>query len=503
MLVPNDPLGGRLGLLDPATLSVTQREVYDRINRTMVPWAEQAGFQSTTGDGRLVGPFNPVLLSPGIAQGFLSLQEAEQAHTTLDERVRQVVILTVGAACRSQYELYAHAAVARKAGLSEGAIRTLMAGGLPEDLADEEKIAQRYVWQLSTGYRVDASLYAAAADAFGTQGLVDIAFLAGIYHIVCALLNGFEIPAPAPSRTALDADRSVRPGNTAPHNAAPQATLSVVASFPPRHFLENLVVRDDNSLLITSVNHKQIWYVPPMRGTAPVEPSLLHGFEQPTTGVVEIEPDVFLVSTSNLYTTHECTLHRLDLRGWTPGSPVRVETVFRFPQAARGLNGSCLIAPGVVLVADCFAGLIWRVDLPEGGGTPSARVWLEHESMGYYPGTQKPEQPGVNGVRYAARSRHLYYTATAKKLFMRVPVDPVTLEPAGDPELVVAGRMGDDFCIDEDAGVIYLTTHRQNTIDRVSMDPGKNSGFTQSVAGDPFDAALSGPSCGAWGRGPG
>ena len=120
--------------------------------------------------------------------------------------------------------------------------------------------------------------------------------------------------------------------------------------------------------------------------------------------------------------------------------------------------------------------------------------------MGYFPGKLKPEQPGVNGVRYAARTNHLYYTATAKKLLMRVAVDPTTHEPCGAPELVVAGRMGDDFCIDEDAGVIYLATHRQNTIDRVSMDPGDNSGFTQSVAGDPFTDELIGPSSGAWSR---
>ncbi len=287
------------------------------------------------------------------------------------------------------------------------------------------------------------------------------------------------------------------------NNTAPRATLATVASFPPGHFLENLVVRQDNSLLVTSMNHQELWYVPAMLGTAAVEPSCLHRFAQPATGLVEIEPDVFLVSTSNLYTTHESCLHRLDLRGWAPGSAIRPDTVFRFPETARGLNGSCLVAPGVVLVADCFASLIWRVDLPAGGGTPAARVWLRHESMGYYPGTQKPEQPGVNGVRFAARTNHLYYTATAKKLFMRVPVDPRTFEPAGDPELVVAGRMGDDFCIDEDRSVIYLATHRQNTIDRVSMNPGENSGFTQSVAGDPFTEELIGPSSGAWGRGAG
>ena len=75
-----------------------------------------------------------------------------------------------------------------------------------------------------------------------------------------------------------------------------------------------------------------------------------------------------------------------------------------------------------------------------------------------------------------------------------------TLDPAGEPEIVVTGRMGGDFCIDEDANVIYLATHRQNTIDVVSINPGLNSGFTQSVAGDPFSKDLVGPSGGVWAR---
>lgn len=142
-----------------------------------------------------------------------------------------------------------------------------------------------------------------------------------------------------------------------------------------------------------------------------------------------------------------------------------------------------------------LAGLIWRVDFPKGGGQPpSFRVWLEHESMGYFPGKMKPEQHGVNGVRYAAKTHYVYYTATAKELFMRVSVHPETLEPAGDLELVAASRMGGDFLIDEDAQVVYLTTHPQNTIDVVSMHPGLNSGFTQSVAGEPFTPGLIGPS---------
>ncbi len=287
------------------------------------------------------------------------------------------------------------------------------------------------------------------------------------------------------------------------HNQAPQAHLSIVARFPRKYFLENLVVRVDGSFLITVVTNKELWFVPTPRDIEEVVPIRIHTFEEIPTGIIEIEPDVFLIFCSNLYTTHESFAYQLDLRDWQPGSPIEPKLLCQFPEPARGLNGCRLIAPGVILIADCFASLIWRFELKEGASTPLLRVWMEHESMSYYPGKMKPEQPGVNGVRYAAKTGHLYYTSTAKKLFMRVKVDPETYDPTGEPELIVAGRMGDDFCIDEEAGVIYLTTHRQNTIDIISMDPGLNSGFTQSVAGEPYTNNLIGPSSGVWSRNPG
>jgi hypothetical protein len=240
----------------------------------------------------------------------------------------------------------------------------------------------------------------------------------------------------------------------------------------------------------------------------PVEPVLLFNFPrngggQNANGILEVEPDVFYIANSNWYTSRKNYLYRLDLRGWKPGSPVVPELVLEFPKAAGALNGMCLIAPNVLLVADSFAGLIWRIDLEADGRRPQARGWLKHVSMGYFPGAMKPEQPGVNGLRFAAKSNTLYYTATAKKLFMRVQVDPQTHEAVGEPELVVAGRMGDDILIDEDKEVVYMTTHRQNTIDRVAMKPADNSGFTQSVAGDPYREELIGPTSGVWGRGAG
>jgi hypothetical protein len=253
--------------------------------------------------------------------------------------------------------------------------------------------------------------------------VVDITLLVGIYHVVCGMLNGFNIPSPEQQSVP---ERQVAPERTP--SAPEEAQLTLVASFPPTYFLENLAIRSDSSVLVTVANKHELWYVPPTTGTLPVHPSLLFKFGELPMGVVETEPDVFYILTGNGYTTHESYLHRLDLRGWSPGQPIHPEMVMQFPEAARAPNGACLIAPGVMVVADCFASLIWRVDLLPEGGKPTCRVWLRHHSMGYYPGQMKPEQPGVNGVRYAAKSNYLYYTATAKKLFMRVAVDPDTYE---------------------------------------------------------------------------
>ena len=286
-----------------------------------------------------------------------------------------------------------------------------------------------------------------------------------------------------------------------PHT--PQARLTTVACFPRHYFLENLVMRSDHSLLVTVMNHKELWYVPPVHATVPVEPLFLHTFAEHATGIIEAEPDLFYISTSNLYTTHESHLHRLDLSDWSPGQPVQPEVVLEFPGPVRGLNGSCLIAPNILLLADCFASLIWRVDLPSGRGEPTARVWLKHPTMADDPGGPMPDCPGVNGIQYAAKTNYLYYTSTMQRLFMRVPVDPVKHAPIGEPEFVAGGRMADDFCIDEDAGVAYLATHRQNTIDRVSLEPTENGEVRHSVVGEPFTEQLIGPTVGVWGRAPG
>jgi 4-carboxymuconolactone decarboxylase len=189
-------LGGRLPLLQPGTLTAAQRELFETITDSAVPWANRNGFVAATADGQLIGPFNPSLLSPEIAAEFLKLQATEAHYTSLDERARQVVILTVGAVWQAPYELYAHSAVARHAGLCEAVVAELAAGGLPSGLTDAEKTAHRLAKALSTTHRVADDVYRQAEQTFGATGVLEISMLTGIYHTVCGILNVFDIPAP-------------------------------------------------------------------------------------------------------------------------------------------------------------------------------------------------------------------------------------------------------------------------------------------------------------------
>ncbi len=198
--VEADEKNARLPLLEPAALNPDQHEMYERIAAGMLPWAKGSGFEAQTPDGKLLGPFNAMLYSPELGAAQQNYLDTERDATSLDARVREVVILTVGAVCRSEYELYAHRAVAAKAGLAADDIEALATGaelGTTTQLRPTEQAAHRFVRAVTRDHRVPADVYSEAQKLFGHKGLVDMLHLAGIYMAVSAVLNAFEVPVPA------------------------------------------------------------------------------------------------------------------------------------------------------------------------------------------------------------------------------------------------------------------------------------------------------------------
>jgi 4-carboxymuconolactone decarboxylase len=199
------PGTGRLPALTTGNLDPSQQVFYDSMVANEVPWAEHGGARAIAEDGSLLGPFNPLLFSPAISAAMLGVFRADSANTTLDSRSHEIVILTVGAACHANYELYAHRAIGHAAGLPDTVITAIIAGERPEFDSNMEASAYDFTHELTHTHRVGDATYAKAVDAFGETGIVDMVMLIGLYLTVSAIVNAFEIPVPEDSNHPTDA----------------------------------------------------------------------------------------------------------------------------------------------------------------------------------------------------------------------------------------------------------------------------------------------------------
>jgi 4-carboxymuconolactone decarboxylase len=114
----------------------------------------------------------------------------------LPEVSRQIVILVVGAHFRAAYEIYAHSAVGRAAGISEAQIATITSGHRPLDLSEEAQTAFDVAAALLNGGVLTTPAYQRAIELFGQPGVNELIYLVGHYCFVSITLNGFDIPVP-------------------------------------------------------------------------------------------------------------------------------------------------------------------------------------------------------------------------------------------------------------------------------------------------------------------
>jgi 4-carboxymuconolactone decarboxylase len=183
----------RLAPLPPDRLPPDQRAFHDDMQAVIEKHFK--GFVSKRPDGALVGPFNPMLHFPQYGQAAWNYTKA-LLQSTLPKPAHEVAILVVGAQFRSRYELYAHEHVAANGGLAKDKIATIVAGSRPADLAREEGIAYDVAAILSRGGQLPEATYRAACDAFGEEGMAELAYLVGGYCLVSVILNAYDISVP-------------------------------------------------------------------------------------------------------------------------------------------------------------------------------------------------------------------------------------------------------------------------------------------------------------------
>jgi 4-carboxymuconolactone decarboxylase len=184
----------RLEPLLPENLSLELRAVHDEI--AALVGRTQERIVVLNAQNALIGPFPAMLHFPQFGIPALVFQRSLSSEARLPKTVREVAILTVGAAFGARYELYAHEITAAEVGLSQSQIATLAAGERPSELNDEETIAHEVARVLAAGRILPSSTYARAGEVLGRDGVGELVFLISGYCQIAILLNAFDVPVP-------------------------------------------------------------------------------------------------------------------------------------------------------------------------------------------------------------------------------------------------------------------------------------------------------------------
>lgn len=131
------------------------------------------------------------------AEGFLTLGNAILRRSELDAVLRELVILRVGALCRSQYEVFQHRRVAAQVGVPAAKIDAVLEqpeGSVPAGgFTDHELAVLRYTDAVVREVKAPAALFDAVAAFLSHRQLVELTTTIGFYMLVSRLLENFEV----------------------------------------------------------------------------------------------------------------------------------------------------------------------------------------------------------------------------------------------------------------------------------------------------------------------
>src|SRR6266704_2172853 len=112
-----EPAMSRYREISAAEMNPAQKRVHDQII---------AGAR-----GRFGGPFQLLIRAPEICEHAAKLGEHLRWGTSLPDRLSELAIITTAQFWRAQYEWYAHAPLAEKAGVPASAIEAIRRGDAP------------------------------------------------------------------------------------------------------------------------------------------------------------------------------------------------------------------------------------------------------------------------------------------------------------------------------------------------------------------------------------
>lgn len=147
-------------------------------------------------DGGLVGPFNAWVQAPDVGARMTELGAVLRFGTSIERRLLELAIITVGAHWKAEFEWWAHSRMARDHGVPDDVVDAIGRGDTPAFESADDAVVHAVARQLVETGKLDDGVYREAFDLLGAQGAVELVSLCGYYTLVSFTLNAFSVPLP-------------------------------------------------------------------------------------------------------------------------------------------------------------------------------------------------------------------------------------------------------------------------------------------------------------------
>lgn len=143
------------------------------------------------------GPASVMINSPEACRRAFHFSDYLRRDSTLPSHIQELAMLVTAREHDCQYVWNAHAASAKKAGLSSELVEALREGDALPPLKPQEAAVINYGQEFFRTHRVSRGAFQAAQEQFGAQGLAELTMLMGFYAMLAFHVNAFDVDLPA------------------------------------------------------------------------------------------------------------------------------------------------------------------------------------------------------------------------------------------------------------------------------------------------------------------
>lgn len=144
-------------------------------------------------DRRPLNLYRVIAHAQAAAPGFLALGRALLSESELDPKLRELVILRVGAISKASYEIYQHKRVAKSVGLSDEEIAAALRERSDDCLPEFARLVLRFTDSVVWEVKAPEPLYTSVASQLSERQMAELLLTIGFYMLVSRFLENTEV----------------------------------------------------------------------------------------------------------------------------------------------------------------------------------------------------------------------------------------------------------------------------------------------------------------------